>query len=519
MTSEFPDIPPSLRVTPFTRSNDPLPDGLRPAWLAHMDVISKTIQSYDDEIAQLHKEIEKIRLKRGKAERVQRDHAAIISTVRLLSPEVIAIILGLAVPKPSDERARKDFQSFRSVSRLWRQTAYSTPGLWRDLGIDLGYLNSSDAKAKITQTLGLWFSRAGRDAPLSLSLRTHTSGRDTSWIFDAIRSANLNLKHLSLDYSIFDPIEDGIEKLSRLGSFVEDLSLGAHMEGYGEQLPGIQLDSKFPLLRSLLITSVWNRRSGGIFPIHHSSLSILRFTKVKLNESTLPSLNDSLPSLRTLILDNCTFVPSNVSMEAFEMPLLERLIIITPTSEEPPALPDFLIMPSLTLFQIVGNPVGTSYTYAMPGKFVASCSSRPVTLDLSRRKWSNNRAHLILLGFNNVHRLYLSSITHLQASTIAKCREVICTGHPSTKSLRQWVRGEILEDGDRGDTKLYVEKEEIGIDEERDTLWEMAKEVLQESFGAELVFLEAGELARMVWEKGPPTGPRVVFGRTSFDDF
>jgi hypothetical protein len=489
-----------------------------------MDVIAQTIQSYDDEIALLKQEIETIKKKRLHAEKVQRDHAAILCVVRLLSLEIIAMILRFALLSPLDRRGRQDFQSFRSVSRLWRQTAFSTPSLWRGLAIDVSFFDAGNqhSQARLLDLLRLWFSRAGsKDAPVSLSLETR-SDRDTGWIFDALRSATLNMNTFRLCHLIFDPAVEPLERLSGIGKAVENLSLGSTFDN--QPFRPIQLGSEFPVLEYLTLCSTSNRSPGSIFPVHHPSLHTLRLANITLDETTLPSLNETLPSLRTLILDKCSFIPHEVGMEPFEMTCLERLIVITTPSEEPPALCEFLVMPSLTLFQIIGNAIGTAYTYAMPGKFVAACtSSRSVTLDFSH--WGSGkalRAHLILLGFSAIHRLHLSSITLLQPSTMSKSQEVVCKGSLSTTSLREWVRGALdEEDQERGDisTKIYVGKEELGLDEERDTLWGTARDVLREAFGVELVFVDAGGIAGMLWAKERGMGTRVVLGRTPFDDF
>ncbi|KAH6873541.1 hypothetical protein BKA70DRAFT_1352829 [Coprinopsis sp. MPI-PUGE-AT-0042] len=113
-------------------------------------------------------------------------YAATKSAVRRTPHEIIARIIASAISDPKGvvgKAERRIFQHLRAVCRLWRETALSTPYLWRSVEVD-----GDDLPSSVTS----WCSRGGEGAPLTLSF-SRMLAAEVSVAFETIRSSKLNV--------------------------------------------------------------------------------------------------------------------------------------------------------------------------------------------------------------------------------------------------------------------------------------------------------------------------------------
>ncbi|TFK17070.1 hypothetical protein FA15DRAFT_676321 [Coprinopsis marcescibilis] len=125
------------------------------------------------ELSILNEQMKALQLKHSQLSETRNEYLIITSSSRLLPAEIIAEILKAALPPshvPFSRQDRLEFRRFRSICRLWRIVAFSTPCLWSRLMIKFSAeeVEAPTADPLSQHTLYHWFQRAGPNTPLTL---------------------------------------------------------------------------------------------------------------------------------------------------------------------------------------------------------------------------------------------------------------------------------------------------------------------------------------------------------------
>ncbi|KAH6908938.1 hypothetical protein BKA70DRAFT_1479693 [Coprinopsis sp. MPI-PUGE-AT-0042] len=152
---------PKNRVDIYAHTdNGPLPNHLRPSLEAFLDQLDHQDDKCKLERHQIEESIEerysRIRALKNEVEELQSAHNTLmasetsisekkaryrgtVSALRRTPPEIVARIMAFAISGLEGSvgsSERSEFKNLRAVSRLWRQTALSTPYLWRSVALD-----------------------------------------------------------------------------------------------------------------------------------------------------------------------------------------------------------------------------------------------------------------------------------------------------------------------------------------------------------------------------------------------
>ncbi|KAH6873537.1 hypothetical protein BKA70DRAFT_1352825 [Coprinopsis sp. MPI-PUGE-AT-0042] len=360
-----------LQLHFYANSNEPLPEklhGTLHSFLNQLDVQWKTherdrlqvveaIESRRSLIEALELEIEglsrvEIRITEGqKSLRTkQRRYATTVTAYRQLPPEVVARIIQFAIQGPNGALSQKDrlfFAQLRSVCRLWRETSFSTPSLWRAVGLDLGQMYTlnpqMDIKAYISKNFTSWFSRAGKDAPMSILVCGPLS-RTTSDIMD--------FRYEPLPYS-------GTRNLHRpISSPPPVKRLTIEFEPHSQSQPPsrevILLTHNFPNLSILSV--IESIPPAFPFPLQfvHESLARLHLKKIVLASNEMEFVLAGVPRLQILGLEQCS---GKRRANSHSSPWAHtRIQALTVTCTLPEACFEDLAFPSLKHVYVGGNP-------------------------------------------------------------------------------------------------------------------------------------------------------------------
>ncbi|KAH6908878.1 hypothetical protein BKA70DRAFT_1562361 [Coprinopsis sp. MPI-PUGE-AT-0042] len=294
------------RILPYTRNNDLLPAKLKP-------ILDKQLE----DVSTLQEEL-------GRQKQAKIQHATMIQTlvstvsvVRRLPPEILALIITFSVMDVPSRSQHLRLMRLCDVSQLWRNTALSTPSLWRYLPIDLERFEPrKDAKALLNSTLDSWLSRAGDGGLIALEfyletseqvgLSSHPRARDVvAWI----QGSNFTLTSLKFD-NIFSSTKE-LETL--LCSNAPSLSSTKELHLALPQLPSspsdlgqalrLDIESTMPILDRVTLT-------GGLYrepsvELVHPTLSTLQIMDMDLAPVDVTTMIRSLPALRSMALMNC----------------------------------------------------------------------------------------------------------------------------------------------------------------------------------------------------------------------
>ncbi|KAH6908865.1 hypothetical protein BKA70DRAFT_1479535 [Coprinopsis sp. MPI-PUGE-AT-0042] len=331
------DIDP--RVSPYTRNNDPLPVTLKPILDTHLDAAKARISACNARIGEVKEGISN-RLRRIKDLEMEvkdlqmelkqqteaRDgyNSAILrlvsttSVVRQLPPEIIASVIGFSVGEGVIGFNERYLLDACGVSKLWRNTALSTPTLWKTLTVELDRFSNrrshEQAKNIFKSTLDLWFSRGGEGAGVDLCLRlVEKEGPSLppcniiEWILAS------RFKFASLE---FDDVDLGLPELRLLLSTqalslhrTERLSLDLLplRPPASQVIPTIDARSTLPKLDDLKLSG--DDRIG-LLPslIIHPTLTKLHLYSVALPTGQLLEIMRGLPSLQFIVLFLCSIL-------------------------------------------------------------------------------------------------------------------------------------------------------------------------------------------------------------------
>ncbi|KAH6908902.1 hypothetical protein BKA70DRAFT_1426781 [Coprinopsis sp. MPI-PUGE-AT-0042] len=303
---------PDLHV--YARSNEPLPYHLRTSLKTFIDHIEdrqdvckrdqrRIRQAVEDRrsmIEALENEVERLEIVEEGLERTLDElekkkvqYASTLSPIRRIPPEVVATIIHDGTMNASGcfgEEERLNFSRIRSTCGLWRQTAYSTPALWRGLAVDLDRLldnhSAEETFAIVRRRLSSWFSHAGKGAPIKLFLTGATSSFASS-ILDFISEAGLNVTSLAFQSN---PTTPGLSfgDATAFGIFIRhpprtlpvaELHVTLARGGTRLQTP-LQLGFDLPHLTSLTLSIENHHFDHLLVSLQHNNLSSLHLRNV-----------------------------------------------------------------------------------------------------------------------------------------------------------------------------------------------------------------------------------------------
>ncbi|KAH6915717.1 hypothetical protein BKA70DRAFT_468062 [Coprinopsis sp. MPI-PUGE-AT-0042] len=173
--------------------------------------LSNHLKSLPQELGQVEAEITELKLCLASLEIHKTDllqeqhlpHTSINSPIHKLPTELIVEILKARFPDALNKGDRSCFLSLRSVCKMWREAAFTTPDLWDRLEITLG-CETLTPRWDVAGVISRWFDRAG-DLPLTFKV---TRGR---YKYSPDHDIQLN----SMDISILQAIYTSVFPQSR----------------------------------------------------------------------------------------------------------------------------------------------------------------------------------------------------------------------------------------------------------------------------------------------------------------
>ncbi|KAH6873529.1 hypothetical protein BKA70DRAFT_1450272 [Coprinopsis sp. MPI-PUGE-AT-0042] len=325
--------------------NAPLPFHLQPSlnsfvsWLDHQgDACKRDRQRIEEAIDERHSRIQALEneIKRLKAVQetlitteksifVKRNrYRGTLSPVRRTPPEIIARIISLAILRhgmtvgPQD---RKCFQNLRAVCRSWRQTSFSTPSLWRRVGLVSGDFPFSQHQIvhphqteRLGRSLSSWFSRGGQDSPLNLYL-IYVSVEHATFAIELMRNLQLNITSATVAIDSNRSHDGGYYGLKFLELTPTDTNRALPLKNldvvfgfpanYRRTNPRerVELTHHWPDLST--ISLVCNDDTCPT-SLTHKTLSTLTLGSTHLSADDVEFIVAGLPQLKSLNLSGCT---------------------------------------------------------------------------------------------------------------------------------------------------------------------------------------------------------------------
>ncbi|KAH6873507.1 hypothetical protein BKA70DRAFT_1352796 [Coprinopsis sp. MPI-PUGE-AT-0042] len=334
------------RLYAYTISNEPLPDHLRGSLNTFLEQLDAQWEVYEQDRIQVVQAISsrqsRVGVVVGEAEALRRikeivikgqmvlrarrkGYANIATAFRRIPPEVIAKIIHFAVHGTHGEVHRKQrryFANIRAVCQLWRKTSFSTPSLWRAIGVDIEHLYNRHSHTTVkTRTplwrkLSSWFSRAGEGAPVKLFVHRPTTTA-VSDCLDFACESGFNLGVLGfrasdrtgkqppslLPYAALKTLENPLCKPLAVRHLAVEFRHQCHLPSSGE---AINLTQNFPDLSSFTLMKA--QPPPITFPVKfvHGTLTKLYLYRMHLDCMAIYSLLSGLPLLEKLHLGSCT---------------------------------------------------------------------------------------------------------------------------------------------------------------------------------------------------------------------
>ena len=267
-----------------------------------------------------------------------RDHAAILSPIRCLPPEILGEIFKYCLPMYSKDASNADIRATMLPSHIcgyWRTVAIATSMLWSTVNMNVHAKNLES----ITALVATWFSRT-RGYPLSFWLQ----GRHVQPIIDAILPYCESWQHvdLHLPLSMIDSFAPAQGRLPRL----ESLKIRPLYYPYSSSTLLIRMFEEAPSLRHLEL--------GYALSTHAIHLPLAQLTSCHLACSIGKCLEllqrlFTLQTLNVILEYSINSIPPAITLE---LPLLPLLVSLTVTSKSTPAVFfDHLSLPVLRDFR------------------------------------------------------------------------------------------------------------------------------------------------------------------------
>ncbi|KAH6908872.1 hypothetical protein BKA70DRAFT_1562356 [Coprinopsis sp. MPI-PUGE-AT-0042] len=319
------------RILPYTQNNDPLPATLKSTLDSHLEEgrarvaacdvhIGETeekIKALKKELAGLQVELEAEMTTKNNCEHSIRALTSTVSVLRRLPPEIVATIIKVAVyDLDLSHNREKRLLDLSTVSKLWRNTALSTPSLWRSLRADLrrfsSMRNRKQSRLYFTSTVNQWLSRGGEDAEIDMAVVGSRNVRLQSWdVIDWIQTSSFNFVSLAFHgvFRIFEEVQPlfttHAPSLNSVQRLTIDLpSLRKRLVQVPERPHSINANSALPNLDHLIL-SVNNDKNISVF-FAHATLTKIEISVVTLKDGDILKLMGGLPSLQSLVLDCCS---------------------------------------------------------------------------------------------------------------------------------------------------------------------------------------------------------------------
>lgn len=319
----------------YASHNLPLPDSLVPLWAREVEDLSQSISFCDQKMAEDVGDMEDLAKKR--CELLERKDLVVSfrSAARRLPPELVAHIMFFALEldeKPMGEEERQLFMTLRSVSSLWRRTAWSTPALWRSLEVDIG--EALDFAKQVPP----WLSRGRRNVHLTLK---NTVGYGTPQsvldeVLPLVALPTYSLTTLVLGATILRQWKcfQALMKPSAAKASVEALSIWLPESGLGPSDPvlagaSIDLAEAFPQMRSLALQGTIRYP-----PITHPSLTSLAVDNASMEAAEFTRIFKDFPCLEELVIATSRVAWDRPILTSIELPTLKRLALINHNAKE-----------------------------------------------------------------------------------------------------------------------------------------------------------------------------------------
>ncbi|KAH6873519.1 hypothetical protein BKA70DRAFT_1413277 [Coprinopsis sp. MPI-PUGE-AT-0042] len=375
----------------YANSNDPLPDHLLEPLARFLDRIDVEWDLYERDrrcgieaidsrlsmIEVLEREIEALTRAEMRAFKCQeilrtkeRCYASSVTAFRRVPPEVVAIIIGFAIHGSDGLVHQEDrlfFSQIRSVCRLWREVSFSTPSLWRAVGIDLDQLTNrfDSIQAYIPKILTPWFLRAGEGAPLTLQFYGALS-RNASAVINFMSTCGFNITTLAfstpankrsmLSYNDFTKVIQSVGRPLPIENLTFEFHRSPRLQPPSREL--VNLTKNFPKLANLSLQESTLPQYRFPFKTTHESLARLQLVKLFLSFEEVHAILYGLPRLQILDLQCCEADSVNTPYPSFKHPALETLFI---SDTIPESMFGGLTCPALRSVEIGGIPSSTFY--------------------------------------------------------------------------------------------------------------------------------------------------------------
>ncbi|KAH6887815.1 hypothetical protein BKA70DRAFT_1332510 [Coprinopsis sp. MPI-PUGE-AT-0042] len=515
---------PDPRLGPYTTNNDPFPEALTPLLDVYLDYLSRSLSSLDNEIARAEDALKKLKAKRQAVDDQQFKYLSLKSPARRVPPELIAKIIQFTVAdhgQPLDRSERQEFKRLRCVSSAWREIAFSTQNLWRNLVFPFDAVSWEHGGIDLNDQLNSWLDRGGKGAPRALvALNGNTRVRRNceealNWIMGIVDDPDYNIISLTLDPGLFDDGLMYVHEPPRKGTRnVRNLSMALR----SGDIPVLDLDTSYPDLECLAVMDcLWENHAKPLRPINftHPRVTSLCLHRVKGTIQELHTALSGLPALTELALVSVDVaISSGGTDEDVDMPLLRRLVIINALDVLMLQFYCKFICPSLEYIRLEDAP---HYYYNMHHELfqrafrqLVEQSPKPSILDLDQRKpsrlvRSGRPSHMSVLekGVPPVHTLYVTKIYEIpieiwQFSQLAgSLRQIVARNEPNPAELWRWAKnmdsqGHVRKHGFR--LTIYAPRlSSTGGRDLADTA-----DLLGE-FGIELVLLPPGSVEDMLY--------------------
>ncbi|KAH6908868.1 hypothetical protein BKA70DRAFT_1279035, partial [Coprinopsis sp. MPI-PUGE-AT-0042] len=288
---------------------------------AHISTCDDRIGEAKGKIQLLEKEIEELRAEQGRQqERKNMDSAMIsilastVSVVRRLPPEIIASVVTISTWSDEGEVCQGWLVKLCKVSHLWRDTAISTPTLWRALCVNLDRLLTSPSpeqgKPSLSSALDMWLSRGGSGAGIELTFdggrhTGHLEDFQTRDLIDWIKTSSFHF--VSLTFNVGFPSIANLQSLlyASVPSLHSTKGLTLELPPMLPMRPSINIESTLPNLHQLALRSL-HYDDGNLSTFFlHSNLGEIKIFSLSLRETDLLSMLGGLPSLQFVTLDSC----------------------------------------------------------------------------------------------------------------------------------------------------------------------------------------------------------------------
>ncbi|KAH6913667.1 hypothetical protein BKA70DRAFT_1263682 [Coprinopsis sp. MPI-PUGE-AT-0042] len=436
---------PDPRLIPYISSNNPFPSSLGGPLRAYLGSLDEKIREFDIRISRLEGEIQRFKIElqgnqkeRNRLANERHQYQHVTAAVRRLPPEVVALILQFALTsrhgaaggdgRALEKHGRKYFAGLRSVCRLWRATAMTTPDFWRHLHVaPEDRFRFGMSRSELASRLKGWFSKGGTNAELTLLISGWgKSHHDDIDMLACLDQPGLNFNTISLG-SEKDNIDDVIPLLQPMDGFkcTRNVSLSWGFFSRTQVKRVWTTSGIFPRLESLTLHAVvalpalvpqqplicLHLDNSPFYKLYElarllPSLPclqelILRFDKLTKEEEVLKYLEEKLFRLEK---------PSSPASH----PSLKRLVA---TCALPIRMFETFTFPSLEFFRVVGPMRHIDGMFDHLRDFLMRSNGRNLTLDLSAAFVHHAELDSIFACVPNLRALYLDDPQDLLASS------------------------------------------------------------------------------------------------------